>query len=155
RPRGSLSAHPRNRKGAAQPDRSDEALRAHPDHSDGDTVGPQVRQVAREPGLRPQSHAIPQEQQHPRLWAGRQGEDIGDVPRNPRCDVAVREEVRTGACGVRTGAVKTVSPCEPDTRGPDQCRSSMMTSLPSAALMLLRAISWMSGHLSRNSAEAS
>ena len=48
------------------------------------------RQSAQLPGFRPDDHGISAQQQHVRLWTGRQGKDIRDLPRNSRCDVAVQ-----------------------------------------------------------------
>ena len=41
------------------------------------------------------------QQQHLRLWASRPGENVRNLPRNSRCDVAVQCQIRTGACDIR------------------------------------------------------
>ena len=40
--------------------------------------------------FRPDDHGILAQQQHVHLRTGRQGKEIRDLPRNPRCDVAVQ-----------------------------------------------------------------
>ena len=73
-----------------------------------DQIRAQVRRPARLQGFRPDDHGISAKQQHVRLWTGRQGKNIRDLPRNPRCDVAVQSQIRTGACQIRRdqGAVR-------------------------------------------------
>ena len=43
--------------------------------------------------FRPDDHGISAQQQHLRLWTGRQGKDICDLPRNSRCDVALQCQI--------------------------------------------------------------
>ena len=91
-------------------DRPDEAVRTDPDHSRADPVRAEVRQPARLPGFRPDDHGISAQQQHVRLRPGRPGKNLGDLPRNPRCDVAVQCQIRTGACQIQRdqGASKRI-----------------------------------------------
>ena len=73
-----------------------------------DQVRAQVRQPVELPNFRPDDHGISAKQQHVRLWTGRPGKDIRNLPRNSRCDVAVQRQIRKGAFQIRRdqGAVK-------------------------------------------------
>ena len=51
--------------------------------------------------FRPEDHGLSAQQQHVHLRAGRPGEDVRDLPRNSRRDVAVQRKVRTRACEIR------------------------------------------------------
>ena len=75
-----------------------------------DAVGARLRQLRRLPGLRPDDHGIPAQQQHLHLRQGGPGQDLGDLPRDPRCDVAVQRQVRARAGQVQRdqGAEKRV-----------------------------------------------
>ena len=64
----------------------------------------------------PEDHGLLAQQQRFHLWAGRQGQDIGKLPRNPRCDVAVQCQVRTGACQAQ-GDQGWAKDLKPDKRG--------------------------------------
>ena len=54
-----------------------------------------VGQLRRLPRLRPADHGLPAQQLHVHVRQGGPGADLGDVPRDPGCDVAVHREVRT------------------------------------------------------------
>ena len=60
--------------------------------------------------VRPDDHGIPAQQQHLHLRASRQGENVCDLPRNSRCDVALQRQVRTSAVQIQRdqGAAKGV-----------------------------------------------
>ncbi len=90
-----------NREDPAGSDRPDEAVRADADHTDADPRRVEVGQSACEPGFRPNRDGISAQQQHLRLRAGRQGQNIGQLSGDSRCDVAVQCQIRTGATQVR------------------------------------------------------
>ena len=66
-------------------------------------IGAEVGQSARHPGLRPHGHEISAQQQRVRLRAGRPREDVGDLPRDHGCDVAVQRQIRPRAGEIRGG----------------------------------------------------
>ena len=83
-----------NREDTARPDRPDEAVRADPDRADPDAVRAQVRRCPELQGVQPDHHEAPAQQQHLRVWTGRPGAQLGQLPGDPRCDVAVQPQVR-------------------------------------------------------------
>ena len=74
-------------------DRSDEAVRAHPDHTGADAGRAQVGKFGELSNLRCADHGIFAQQQHFHLWKSGPGKEIRNLPRDPRCDVALQRQV--------------------------------------------------------------
>ena len=87
-------ADPGDREDAARSDRSDEAVRADPDHPRADALRSRVGQLRGLSNFRPEDHGILAQQLHVHLRQGGPGENVRDLSRNPRCDVAVQRQVR-------------------------------------------------------------
>jgi hypothetical protein len=68
RARRAFPAHSGDCESIAKCDRSDEALRAHPDHSQSDQGGSQFRQLDRPQNLRSDDHGIFAQQQYLHFW---------------------------------------------------------------------------------------
>jgi hypothetical protein len=97
RARRAFPANTGNRARTAEPDRSDESLRAHPDYSEPHQVRPQIRQPGGIQNLRLDDNGISAQQQRLHLWTCGPGKSVCNLPRSPRRDVAVQRQVRTGA----------------------------------------------------------
>ncbi len=97
RARRPLRAAPCDHAGAPRRGRSDEVLPAHPDHPVADACGARLGQFREVSRHRSEDHGLPAQQRDVRLRQGGPGEEVGELPRNPRFHVAFREQVREGA----------------------------------------------------------
>ena len=101
RPRRGLPADTGDPEGVSGPDRSDENLRADPDRSEPDALRAPVGRPGELSGLRCEDHGLPAQQQHVHLRPGRPGENVSELSRDPRRDVAVQRKIRARAGEVR------------------------------------------------------
>lgn len=72
-----------------------------PDRSHPDAVRAQIGRSPELPGVEPHDHEALAQQQHLRVRPGRQIAQLGKLPRDSRCDVAVQPEVREGDGEIR------------------------------------------------------
>jgi hypothetical protein len=112
---GLMNAHAGNREDAARSDRPDEVVRADPDRPNSNKVCAQIRRSPELQGVKPHDHEAPAQQQHLRVRPGRPGTDLGQLPRDPRCNVAVQPEVRARdgeICGDQVALKHDPEKCE-------------------------------------------
>ena len=101
RPCRPVPADPGDREDASRSDRSDEAVRADPDHPYADARRAGVGQLRGLSHFGPDGSWASCATTASSLSARRTGQDLRDLSRNPRCDVAVQRQIQKRAGQIR------------------------------------------------------